>query len=342
MFTASRTTTALIAASLLTCAAVAEPQPTPPAKPPAPTKAPEKEPGRVLPPATQAGRVDLRPKFEAGKVTRYSMKQISDQVMPNLADPKDPMKIRKELTIGLKMTTKSVDKETGEATIELVYESVKAKEDGPLGVVDYDSTKPAPPAPKGAKPKEPDPLDPGAALTDQYKAMVGTTMTMKMSRDGRITKLNGGDSLVPSGLPGMGGGGGDALQLDGLFGPITTSSSKGFNGTAKVGEKWTHSDGMSVGPLGGIDLVTNYELRSHDRNLAKVYFSGHAEKKSSGEQSLAGLDSADHKGQYAWDTSRGELVRFEMEQKTTLSGTLTGGKPATATTSMVLERTDKK
>jgi hypothetical protein len=317
--------------------AAAEPPPSAPKKPEA---APEKPTAPVTP--VRDGRVDLRPKFEVGQVVRYTMKQVSDQSVPNPEDPKDPMKTRLEQTVGLKMTTKSVDKETGEATVEVMYETVKAKYDSPLGKVDFDSTKPAP---KGAKPADADPLE--DLVAGQFKGLVGTTMTLKMAKDGRISSVGGGESLIPAGLTGGGGNPDGTNQFEGLFGPITTASTKGFDGTAKVGEKWTHTDGLGIKALGNMDMVTTYDLRSHDRNMAKVFFTGHAGAGSGGTggggaAAPVSLESADHKGQYTWDTRLGQLVRFEMEQKTTLSGTLTQGKPMISTSSVTLERVDKK
>lgn len=289
-------------------------------------------------------RVDLRPRFELGETVRYVMRQVSDQVVPNQEDPKDPHKTRQEQTVGLKMTTKAVDKESGEATVEVVYESIKAKMDGPLGLIEFDSTKPGGPgAGKPAK-RSDDPLDAiNAQIEESFKKMVGTTMTLKVAKDGRIVSVTGGESLVPTGVPGVAQAWGDAAkQLEGLFGPISSNSTKGFDGTARVGEKWTHRDSLSVGPLGGLEVATTYELRSHQGGVAKVYFNGRAEKRSSGEASLVSVDEAGYSGQYAWDTRRGQLLRCEMEQKTTLSGALTNGKPSTAVSTLVLERVEKR
>ncbi|HYD01404.1 MAG TPA: DUF6263 family protein [Phycisphaerales bacterium] len=294
-------------------------------------------------PRAAVGRVDLRPKFELGKVTRYTMKQTSDQVVPNPEDPKDPSKTRLEQTIGLKMTVKGVDKESGEATVEVVYETVRAKLDSPLTSVDFDSTKAPPKGPAPQKPADPfDAIDGMAA--EHFKKMVGTTMAMKIAKDGRITSVKGGETLSPSILPGLGVPAGEAMKdLGGLFGPITTNSSTGFDGTARVGEKWTHRDSLNVGPLGDLNLTTQYDLRSHSSNTAKVYFNGRTESHSStaGSPKPVGVESAEHKGLYSWDTRLGELVRCEMEQKVTLSGSLTGGQPSTAATTLVIERVGK-
>lgn len=347
-----RLTAAFLTATFMGLSLAAAQAPPAPATPPAP-KDPERKPEKPEKPAAPTpardGRVDLRPKFELGQVVRYTMKQTSDQQVPNAEDPKNPSRNKFDQSVGLKMTTKAIDKETGEATVEIVYESVKVVIDNPLVNASYDSTKATQPKGKAPKPNaEPDPLDIEGMVLDQYKKMVGTTMTMKQAKDGRIKSITGGASLVPS-MPGidLGMGGSDpSKQFTDLFGPISTNSSTGFDGTAKVGDKWTHSDGVSAGPFGSLDLATTYTLRSHERDVAKVFFSGHAGSASSGGGGGAampiGLQSADHTGQYAWDTRKGQLVRCEMEQKVTISGTLTGGKPSTATTTMVLERVDKK
>ncbi|MFT3683381.1 MAG: DUF6263 family protein [Phycisphaerales bacterium] len=308
-----------------------------------PVEVPSSKPKANQPaPAKSDGKVDLRPKFELGDVVRYTLRQTSDQVVPNQADPKDPNKTHQERTIGLKMSTKAVDKETGEATVEIVYETVKAKIDGPLGLVEFDSTKP--PAKGTPTKKSDDPLDAiNDAVLESFKKMVGTTMTMKVAKDGRIISITGGESLAPDIIPGLTQAWGDSMkQLGGLFGPINSKSSAGFDGTARVGERWTHTDGVTLGPLGGLDILTNYELRSAQGSVAKVYFTGLAQKKSAGEGSPIAVDDAKHNGQYAWDTRRGQLISCEMEQTVTMSGALTHGKPSTAVTTLKLERTDKK
>ena len=324
-----RSTQSLLLAACMSLSAVAA-EPPPRVTDPVPVITP--------PPAARDGRVDLRPKFEVGQVVRYTMKQVSDQVVPNQADPKDPNKTHLEQTVGLKMTTKALDSATGEATVEIVYETVKAKLDSPQAVVDFDSTRPAP----GGVKKSEDPLDAiDEMVADQFRKLVGTTMTMKIARDGRINSVTGGESLSPTLIPGVAQVWGDAMrQLGGLFRPISTNSTQGFDGTARVGTRWTHSDSLSVGPLGGLDMITTYDLRSFDRasKLAKVYFSGSAEKKSSGEPTLVGVDACRYTGQYAWDARLGQLVRCEMEHKTTMSGPLTQGKPATSISTLVLER----
>lgn len=337
-----------IAGLTMAVAAGQPPSGSPPATPDGgagkgPVEIPRPRPAAPAHPQRE-GKVDLRPKYELGDVTRYTMKQVMDQVIPNQEDPKDPNKTHQERTVGLKMTTKAVDKETGEATVEIVYETVKAKIDGPLGVVDFDSTKPAPKGPP--QKKSSDPLDAlNDAALESFKKTVGAKMTMKVAKDGRITSITGGESLAPDIVPGVTAAWGDAMkQLGGLFGPISSNSTAGFDGTARVGERWTHRDSLTVGPLGGLDMTTTYDLRSAQGNIAKVYFNGHVEKKSSGDpaSSLVGVDDASHNGMYSWDTKRGQLVRCEFEQKTTMSGSITGGIPSTSTSTMVLERTDKK
>lgn len=342
------TVASLLAASLLTAAALAAQPPTPaptpkptqePAK--APTSEPTKSPAKSTPPPATAGRIDLRPKWELGQVVRYTMKQTSDQQTPNAEDPKDPHKSRLEQTVGLKMTAKAVDAQTGEATVEIVYETVKAKLDGGIANVDFDSTRPAPKTPK----KPADPLDEiDNLVADQFKQMVGTTITMKVARDGRITSTTGGESLSPTMIPGLAIPAAEAMKhLGGLIGPITTNSTPGFDGLARIGDRWTHRDQLDVGPIGGLDLTTTYDLRTHAASVAKVYFKGHADgNRSSGQPQPVGLDSSDYSGLYAWDTRRGQLAHCELEQKVTMSGSLTGGKPATSTTAVVIDRVDKR
>lgn len=308
---------------------------------------PTKSPGQPRTSETAAARVDLRPRFEPGQIVRYVWVLRSEQALPTGEGEAIKSTLMQE--IGLKMVTRGVDAGSGEATVELVYERVKASIDSALGKIEFDSTAKRPAGPgKGGGPAEPDPLDaldPEKLIADHFAGMVGTTLEMKVGRDGRIASVKGGGSLVPKGL-GIGGMDPSAA-LGGLFGPISTRSSTGFDGTARVGDRWTHTSTTSVGPLGGLDLQTNYELRSHSGGVAQVYFSGRAETASPGQSPAGapqGAVDTRQNGSYRWDTRLGQLAGAQFEQSASIAlpgpgnGQGSGGRPMTATTRVTIER----
>lgn len=323
-------TYALIAGLSFTTVAIGEPKPT--------VDAPREK-------QMEKGKVVLRPKFEKGQVVKYVMKQRSVQHVPNPEDPKTPYEVKNSQDIGLKLVTRSVDAATGEATVEMVYETVKVVMDSELAKIEYDSTKPKKPAPKK------DPKDPFAQiggfdldqiLIGQYEKMVGTSITMTVDKAGRITALSGGDALAPAGLPIAGLGAGSSTPgkevLQGLFGPIVSKS--GFEGFADVGDKWKNDDGLSTGPLGNLSIVTEYELKSNRGYVAEIGFRGRVEPKSLGEGggSPFQIHEAGHSGRYSWDTRLGQLIAMNMDQNVTLSAQATGGAKCTNTTTVSFER----
>jgi hypothetical protein len=326
----------LLLACTLTAGALA-------AEPPPPSKAPVKD---TTPAKVEAGRIDLRPKFELGQVTRYVMKQRSTSSVPNAEDPKKPTEVKQTQDVGLKMSVKSVNKETGEATVEIVYETVKATIDSDAMKMDYDSTKPKPKAPP-AKPADPNDLmaalgglDPEKLLMGHFEKMVGTTVTLTVDKSGRITKTTGGDTLAPTDLVSALGGSGGASPsetLQALFGPITSKGSA-FDGTAKVGDKWKSEDNVTLGMVGTLVMATDYELRSARGNTAEVGFRGRVEPKSQGESSLFQVNNGTYTGQYSWDTKLGQVASVTSDLKMSISSQFTGGQPTPSTSTLTFER----
>jgi hypothetical protein len=242
-----------------------------------------------------------------------------------------PDKAKNIQEIGFSLRVKSVDRDSGVAVVDMVYDRVKISLDG-MGIkVKFDSTKPKAPASKqpatpastvapGGIPGLPamPALDPEKLLEQHMAGMVGQTMTLTIDRSGKITSVSGGEKLDPTGilaaLGGGGGGGGTPQQGGGLFGPI--SSSGGSDGFARVGETWTNVDRLSVGPLGDMDMRTTHRLRSARGGMAEVSFEGRVDgSTSSGKPVAAQRETASNKGTYTWDYARGQLASMRLEQR---------------------------
>ncbi len=276
------------------------------------------------------GLVDLRPKFERGVVTRYSMVVESKTKNAVPGDPKKFVESSTAQTIGLRM--KVLDVKDGESTVELVYESMKIKAVTDGETFEFDSN--AKPDPK----KKPDPLDPQALLKPIFDQIVGQTMTMTVDSDGKIKEIKGGEALGLLGqIPG-GGGAVDAKSLGQLFGPISSSGQAG--GKRRVGEKWTSTDDLSVSALGDFRMVTDHTLQSHSAGRAEVLVNGRAEAKSEGDAAMSPnalkLRASRYAGKYVWDTIRGKLSSMEIEQSVSVGGAVD------ATTSSTMKVTEKK
>jgi hypothetical protein len=332
-----------------------------------------------------AALVDLRPKWERGQVIRYRMTQNSSSAMPDGQDSKKTLTITNDQTIEFSLRVREVNRSSGEATVEMVYDAVKIKLDGGPIEVDFDSKTSTPkPAPAkkpaggggggGGGSKDPldalgealgglQNLDPKAMLNEHFQKMVGMTLTMTIDSRGVITSVSGGSELDATGLlSAMGGGGGaggagggggggrgggggggggrppPAAQLGGsIFGPIGTAES-GFTGLARVGQKWTHVNDLSVGPLGAMKMITEHTLKSASRGVAELTFAGRVDPKSADQPATAQLNSATQRGTYSWDTARGQLISMTMEQRVAQAQPGRPGSEAVSTTRMKVER----
>ncbi|CAN5848757.1 hypothetical protein BH11PLA1_BH11PLA1_14790 [soil metagenome] len=262
----------------------------------------------------EGGGVDLRPKFVKGQTLKYQMEVNSkSKVTPPGGKKEDAADSSMLQAIGLTMQV--VEVKEGVATVKLVYDSFKVKVKTKDAELEYDSQiKPDPR-------KKRDGLDDQDLFGPIFQQMVGTTMMLTVDRDGKITSVTGGENLnLLGGIPGAGGV--DPKALGALFGPINTAGTAG--GRRNVGDKWTSTDSMSVGPLGQFTMVTTNHLVNARAGMAEVQVVGAASANSQGEVDLAGstvkLRNATYKGKYTWDTERGRLVGMEMEQSTQIGG----------------------
>lgn len=302
-------------------------------------KAPAEQPG-------DKGTVDLRPRWERGQTIRYRMAQTSSSQVPDPQDPKNPTKITNKQDIQFSLRVKDINAETGVATVDMVYDSLKIKLDGSGIVIDFDSTKPQPTKP-ATPPASTDPLvalkglELDKMINDQLRKMVGTTLTLTIDRSGQITSISGGSELDPTGmlgaLGGQGAGPAGAPQTGGsLFGPLPPANSN-YSGLVRVGQRWSHADELAVGPLGAMKMITEHTLRSASAGTAQVVFTGRIDPASAASNAQAQIKASSHSGRYTWDTAKGQLVSLNMDQKVVQQAPGQAGD-ATSTTSMTVER----
>jgi len=312
----------------------------------------------LVPSAAARQTADLRPKFEKGQETKYRM-EIDTQSVTESPDPEadsapastkakpgtkpEPkglgtIKATQKMTqsLGLRFKVINVDAQKT-ATVELIYDSLKVSIDGPEGKGDFDSSKPSSkplnePASKPAR-KEPadgqtlniDPLESGDP-TANFGSIVGSVLTLTIDKDGNITKVSGGEGLVPTtpGDPAR-----SLVTLGGvkeLWGPIFTM--RKATGTATVGEKWKTSDTTDMSPIGRFTITTESVLKSLSEALANVEFKGTiapSVESAGGLMSFQVKDST-HEGSYRWDTRRGMLSTLDMKQVVEIEGGSQGFK----------------
>lgn len=317
---------------------------------------PKDRPGSSPVSVDESGLVDLRPKWEKGAVTRYTMEVTSTNAIKDPNAPAAPasspatkpapkgkdknaaegtIQSKMTQTIGLKMRVVDVgggkggkgkngdgpSAGGGGATVELVYESVKIALETPDMKMEYDSTAGNA---KGKPAKKSDGLDDQDLLKPIFDKIVGTTMTLVFDENGEITEVRGGEQLNMLGsMSGMANPGAfDPKSMGSLFGPI--GGSKGGMGKRKVGEKWSNTDALNVGPLGEFIMKTQHTLRSHTGGRAEMQVDGKAEAKSEGDAATSPdkikLKNSLYRGKYIWDTKKGQLQSMELEQSVQVGG----------------------
>lgn len=197
-------------------------------------------------PVPEGRTVNLRPKFHVGRDTRYQFDLNSANKLKSTITPEIDGDQTLTQSIGLKLHTVEVTEDG--ATVELIYENVKATLETADFRAAFDSSKPA--SSRGQQPAttQPGTTRPGrtntpasgskpnrtkgtgsdpdmdSLLAQIMQPMVGTKLTMKVDKDGNITSVSGGDSLA-------GGGGG----LEGLLGGLGGSGLGGLGGIGGIG-----------------------------------------------------------------------------------------------------------
>ncbi len=270
-------------------------------KAPAAGKPSQKEPQDK---ATQgrSGLVDLRAKFREGTKASFKLVMENKNDLPG-GEPNKPEQVVKQ-EIGLTLRVRSVT-EQGNATVELVYDSLKFDMKSDALDVSFDSTKKA------------DQEDP---MAEVLRSVVGLTLTLQADSNGNIT------SVGSSGGPGTGAPGELTQQFTGadivknFFGPIMTLQNG--SGRVSVGESWTNEDTIAGG-LGNFRIKTTYTLRSHNAPTANVDMSGQMSLDGS-NTGPADLREGTLKGKYVWNTEEGMLTSMDMTMRTIVNTKLTG------------------
>lgn len=281
--------------------------------------------------------VDLRPRFEVGRVTRY-VQTVDSQSLGGLAgglpggldgiseltggSPSDkPVKTRLVETSEISMKTVAFDPQSGQATVEMTTTRVRVEINSDDFSFAYDSArkntsgKPAP----GKTPAKPasNPVDGisgdmlEGVLEQFYGQKVGQTLRMTVNRDGSIAKVEGGGGMSPDALAGLSGIGSGSASMGDLFGPVRSGSVDVSQ--VRVGQRWTHESKAMVGPIGDLAMRTEHVLRSASRAEANVDFAGTVKTDTSEQTSggrLANIGPSTYQGSMVWDRAKGELKRL--------------------------------
>jgi hypothetical protein len=263
-------------------------------------------------------RVDLRPKFKTGDVTRFAM-DLNITSSQQAGEAGAIAQTTKQ-TLGLALKVKEA-KADGTAKLDLVYESIKLEATSPMMTTSFDSTQPA-------------------ANDDQTGALlrplVGLTLALETDERGGITKVTpqvpAGSAINPMALQQFAA---DDI-VKGLIGPVLSISAG--SGFAKVGESWVNESVMQ-GAMGSMSLKNTYTLRSHQNNTATLDIKG-TMGLSGSATGLAEIKDGSIRGVASWDTKAGMLRSMEMTQR--MQVTTKVGELSTSSTNDMTVRIERK
>ncbi|MBX3358080.1 MAG: hypothetical protein KF745_06605 [Phycisphaeraceae bacterium] len=237
--------------------------------------------------------IDLKPKFEKGSETRYTLeavrKSTTDVVdQPEVSGFQEDSKVL-EFVVRVKEVT-----EEGGATVELEYLSVRESVKLPMESLEFDS----------AKPKEEDGDNP---LAPMMRPVVGLTLTLQVDAAGKITSATGGDVLASALTYATEFG--EQNSVKSLFGPLF---SNGKNpATAAAGDTWTvaQSEG-SVDEGGQFNFIVEHTLESIKDDRAEVKLKGRIETEPMPEDKPVRfvVELGTIEGRYTWDAKAGGLA----------------------------------
>lgn len=161
-----------------------------------------------------------------------------------------------------------------------------------------------------------------------FQSIAGSTMTLKVDANGNITSVTGGDALAALGQlsggsapsPGTGAASASSGQLfSSLF------SMNKVSGKAAVGESWENTDTVDSPLLGQFKMITRHTLTSVHGHDANVDLHGRIEPGSEapGQQPFT-IKGSRHDGRYVWDTASGMLSQMQSQLTTELQGKFGG------------------
>jgi hypothetical protein len=260
--------------------------------------------------AARAQQVDLSPKFVKGQETKFTMETSSTSSTGVGKNAAETNTMKMEVRFALKV--KEADPEAG-STVDLVYERVKVATTLGTGIEEFDSDKPAS-------------ADGSSELAPLMRPLVGMTLTLTLDPAGNITKVTGGEGLMPfSPAANLG----QAAGVKQLIGPVF--SPKKSPGKVSVGETWENVDKLDTGMMGAFKMVTKHTLKSAAGGDARVSFTGTIEPASE-SPGVGGIEikNSRYDGEYVWDLEAGMLRTMTSKMSLRFEGDV-GGEAVSAT-----------
>ena len=124
-------------------------------------------------------KFDLKLNLKKGQ--KFGMKMVGDQKISQMMMGQQ-QKVDRMIAMGMSFEVLAVDA-NGNMSIKTTYQTIHIKMEGPMGVMEYDSTRP----------EEAGATNPMSAM---YKAMLGQSFMMKLSPKGGVLEIKGIDEMT--------------------------------------------------------------------------------------------------------------------------------------------------
>lgn len=258
-------------------------------------------------------------KLNLTKGQKYSMLVVTDQKISQTFNGQ-AMDMDQKFTMGTIAEVLDVDDE-GISTVKITYSQIKMSMNGPGGLIEYDSTKPA------ADSDNPQ----VKMMTGVWKAMLGMEMVMKFTPKGDIASIEGIEEMLDKMVEKMGTDDPAAAQamkemMKNFMGEeaikeMNNSMFAGLpDGLVGIGDVW--HDTISLGAGFPIDLDVTYVLKDRKDGVA---FIDMVSKIDMGDEDSALIEmqgmkmnmqvSGTQSGTFEVDEATGWSNRSNMDQK---------------------------
>ncbi|NIA17293.1 MAG: hypothetical protein GWO86_02985 [Planctomycetes bacterium] len=136
-------------------------------------------------------KIELKLNLQKGQ--KFGMLITTDMKISQTMNGQE-MKMSQLIAMGLVSEVLDVN-DDGIISIKMTYETMKGKMEGPMGVIEFDSTKP----------QEDDVNNPQAQMVSgMYNAMVGAEIVMKYNSKGDVVGIEGFDAMMDKMAEGLG------------------------------------------------------------------------------------------------------------------------------------------
>jgi hypothetical protein len=124
-------------------------------------------------------KFDLKLKLKKGQ--KLGLRMVTNQKMSQTVMGQE-QNMNQMMAVGMSFEVLDVDAEA-DMSIKTAYQAIHARMEGPMGVLEYDSTKPAEPAA-------------GNPMAAMYGAMLGSSVVLKISPKGGVLGIEGIDKMI--------------------------------------------------------------------------------------------------------------------------------------------------